>query len=219
LADIFLGRITKWNDPALQKLNEGVTLPDRAIAVVHREDSSGTTFIFADYLAGASEAWKKAIGPANNKIQWPVGTGMTRNHGVADHVYRTEGTIGYVDLQFAGYGKIPYGAVQNKDKTAFIHVEASQMTAALQASLTEIREDLTFELTNRPGKDSYPICGAVWAVCYQSQPRSQHDRVVEFLRWVTHDGQQFATKLAYAPLPEQLVQRVEKKLERITPAE
>jgi phosphate transport system substrate-binding protein len=220
LAAIFLGKVKKWNDPALEQLNPGVNLPEREIKVVHRKDSSGTTFIFADYLAKASEAWKSEMGPAKNTMQWKVGEGMERNHGVADHVYRTAGAIGYVDLQFAGYGKIPYGAVQNKDKTAFIQARPEHTTAALEASLAEVRDDLTFELTNRPGKKSYPICGGVWAVCYQSQPRARHAQVVDFLRWITHDGQEYAEKkLSYARLPEELVKRVDKKLEQITPAE
>jgi phosphate transport system substrate-binding protein len=216
LADMFRGKIDTWNDPALKKLNEGIDLPDRKITVVHREDSSGTTFIFTDYLCGESEAWRKEVGPPSNKVKWPVGQGKNRNHGVADHIYRTEGTIGYVDLLLAGYGNLQYGAVQNKDRSAFIHAEADNMTAALKGQLGDIPEDLTFRLTNQQGKGAYPICGCVWAVCYQAQPASNQKMVVDFLNWITHDVQRFAEDMSYAPLPEELVKRVDEKLKTIT---
>jgi phosphate transport system substrate-binding protein len=212
LADIFRGKINRWNDPALRQLNQKTDLPDAPINVVHREDSSGTTFIFTDYLCGASDTWRKEVGPASNKIKWPVGEGKERNQGVADHVYRTDGSIGYVDLLFAGYGNIQYGAVQNKDKTAFIRAAADNMTAALQSQLSNLPEDLTFRLTNQPGQNSYPICGCVWAVCYDRQPASNQKLVVDFLRWMTHDGQKYATGMSYAPLPEEVVRRLDDKL-------
>jgi phosphate transport system substrate-binding protein len=215
LADIFLGKIEKWNDPALKALNPGVELPDRKIGVVHREDSSGTTFIFTDYLHGASEAWRKEVGPPGNKIKWPVGEAKPRNQGVADHVYRTADTIGYVDLLFANYGNLQYGAVQNKDKTGFIHAGPENMTAALKEQLAHIPDDLTCRLTNQSGKDSYPICGCIWAVCYQAQPGPSQKMVVDFLHWMTHDGQRYAKNMTYAPLPPELVQRVDQKLESI----
>jgi phosphate transport system substrate-binding protein len=132
LADIYLGKIEKWNDPALKKLNEGVDLPDTPITAVHREDSSGTTFIFADFLYGSSEAWRQRVGPADSAVKWPVGVGATRNHGVASHVYTTEGAIGYVDLAQALAWKLAYGAVQNKDKTDFIHANSENMTASVK---------------------------------------------------------------------------------------
>jgi phosphate transport system substrate-binding protein len=220
LADIFLGRIDRWNDPALKALNSDTNLPDTKITVVHRKDSSGTTFIFTDYLQGASAAWKKKVGAASNKVSWPVGVGMPRNQGVAAHVRQTEGAIGYVDLLHTVNGELgdlPYGAVQNQEK-AFIHVKPENMTAAAKARAPQIPPDLTFGLTNMPGKDSYPICGAIWAVCYQAQPASEQQRVVDFLRWVTREGQKFAEKTYYAPLPEELVARVDQKLQSITSA-
>jgi phosphate transport system substrate-binding protein len=217
LADIFLGKIDRWNNPALQKLNEGVALPDTKITVVHREDSSGTTFIFTDYLHGASAAWRKEVGAAGSKVKWPAGTGVARNHGVADTVYRTEGAIGYVDLLYASYGdgQLRHGAVRNKDDSAFIHAESEKMTAALSGLIDAIPDDLTFGLTNKPGKDSYPICGAVWAVCYQDQPAADQKRVADFLHWVTHEGQKYAKNMSYAPLPEKLVRRVDEKIKSI----
>jgi phosphate transport system substrate-binding protein len=217
LADIFLGKIDRWNNPALQKLNEGVGLPNTEITVVHRDDPSGTTSIFTDYLHGASAAWRKEVGAAGSKVKWPAGVGVARNHGVADAVYRTEGAIGYVDLLYASYGdgQLRHGAVRNKDDTDFIHAESEKMTAALNGLIDAIPDDLTFSLTNKPGKDSYPICGAVWAVCYQEQPASDQKRVVDFLHWVTHEGQKYAKDMSYAPLPEELVKRADGKLKLI----
>jgi phosphate transport system substrate-binding protein len=216
LADIFLGKIARWNDPALKKINEGVALPDKKIKVVYREDSSGTTFIFTEYLAEVSEAWRKTVGPATTKIkEWPTGIGAQRSTGVANHVQKTEGAIGYADLMYAWNCELPYGAVQNKEK-AFIHAGAESMTAAAEGLGAAISEDLTFKLTNQSGKDAYPICTAIWAVCYQAQPAVNQKQVVDFLRWITHDGQRFAKKMSFAPLPEELVKRVDKKLETIT---
>jgi phosphate transport system substrate-binding protein len=222
LANIYLGKITKWNDPALTKLNDGVTLPDAPIVVVHRKDSSGTTFIFTDYLSGASETWKNQLGPAKSEVAWPVGEGMARNEGVARHVRETEGAIGYVDLMHTFGGDHPdlqYGAVENADKSAFIHVESENMTAAAKGLKGELPEDLTFKLTNKPGKDAYPICGVVWAVCYQNPAAADERMIVDFLHWVAHEGQQFAKKTSYAPLPDELVERVDQKLQSIKGAQ
>jgi phosphate transport system substrate-binding protein len=215
LADIFLGKINRWNHPELKKINPGVELPDTKIVVVHREDSSGTTFIFADYLAAASPAWSKEIGPPKNEIEWPVGEGRPRNAGVARRVQEVDGAIGYVDLLHVFGGQLPYGAVQTKDKTAFVHAESENMTAAAESLGGDIPADLTFSLTNRPGKNSYPICAAIWAVCYKHQPAAQAKLVVDFLQWVTHDGQKFAAHLSYAPLPADIVQRAEEKIKTI----
>jgi phosphate transport system substrate-binding protein len=219
LADIFLGKIQTWNDPALKKINEGVPLPDTKITVVHREDSSGTTVIFTDYLAGASQAWRSKVGPAKPEITWPAGVGKKRSTGVAGHVARTEGAIGYVDLLHALNFELSYGAVQNSDATAFLQAAADNMTATVRGMVKDIPDDLTFSATNRPGKGSYPICSAIWAVCYRKQPASSRGEVVGFLRWVNHEGQKFASTSSYAPLPPELVARVDKKLEAIQAAE
>jgi phosphate transport system substrate-binding protein len=219
LADIFLGKITRWNDPALARLNDGVTLPDTDIVVVHREDSSGTTLIFTGYLHETSEAWRQAVGRPANELKWPVGVGKARSHGVALHVRLTEGAIGYVDLAYAqGPHAGQFGAVQNKDATAFIHAEPRYMTAALKEQLDKVPGDLTFRLTNQPGADSYPISGGIWAVCYQNQPAATQQQVADFLSWATHKGQKIATLLSYAPLPPELVQRVDEKVKLIKAA-
>jgi phosphate transport system substrate-binding protein len=222
LADIFLGKIKKWNDPALQKINEGVKLPDKEIIVVHREDASGTTFLFTEYLAGASEAWKKEMGPASNKVKWPVDgkrfIGIPRNYGVAGHVKRNDGTIGYVETLNAMTNKLKIGAIQNADKSAFLEAKPEYVTAAAKNLSTEALESGAFSLTNRPGKDAYPICGVEWAVCYQNQPAAQQKKVADFLHWSIHEGQAFTKELHYAPLSEELVQHAEKKIKSIKSA-
>jgi phosphate transport system substrate-binding protein len=219
LAQIFLGKITQWNDPAIQLLNKGVKLPDTKITVVHREDSSGTTFIFTDYLQGASETWQKEIGKAQNLVKWPVGVGKPRNHAVAGYVSRTEGAIGYVELHHALTNNLSYGAVQNKDKTAFIHCKPDNVTAAAKNLPADASEERSFYLTNMPGKDSYPICAIDFAVCYQGQPAAKQKMVVDFLQWVTHDGQKYTAAVHYAPLPEQLVAKADEKIKSIKTAQ
>jgi len=214
LAKIFLGKIARWNDPAIAEINKGVDLPDTKIAVVHRGDASGTTFIFADYLHGASETWKKEMGPAKNEFKWPVGVAQPRNFAVAGHVGRTEGAIGYVELLHALTNKLSYGAVQNKDKTGFIHCKPENVTAAAKNHPAD-RPELSFSLTNMPGKESYPICAIDFAVCYQTQPAAQQKQVKDFLQWVTHDGQKYTKDMHYAPLPQELVARAEEKLKSI----
>jgi phosphate transport system substrate-binding protein len=215
LADIFLGKIDRWNDLALKKLNPDADLPPTPILVIHRDDSSGTTWLFTDYLAQVSERWRQEVGPPANEIAWKVGVGKSRNQGVKNEVYATEGAIGYVDLIHTVPGEVPYGAVENHDHTVFIHAEAANLTAAVTGQLANLPEDLSFHLTNRAGKDAYPISGVIWAVCYQAQPAANHRQVVDFLLWATHDGQRFATDMAYAPLPPELVGRVEQKIQSI----
>ncbi len=214
LGKIFRGKIQKWNDPALQELqDEGVKLPDEKIAVVHREDSSGTTFIFTEYLVGASSTWKEKFAKPSSEVAWEVGEGRQRNEGVAMHVKETEGAIGYVDLVHAWNYDLPYAKVQNKDKTDYVRADAENMTTAAEAVADE---EKSFDLTNQPGKDSYPITGVVWAVCYKTQPASEKGAVLDFLRWATHDGQQYAKNMSYAPLPPGFVERADKKLASIT---
>jgi phosphate ABC transporter phosphate-binding protein len=214
LAKIFLGTIDTWDHPELKKINEGVALPATKITVVHRSDASGTTVLFSDYLASVSPEWQAKIGKAASIIDWPVGVGKARTHDLVEYVRRTEGTIGYADLVHPYYGAIQYGAVQNHDQSAFIHAEAKHMTAAAHAQLASILGDKSFELMNGPGKESYPITGAIWAVCYQHQPAQTRDEIVSFLRWAAHDGQQF-TSAVFGPLPAELVERVDEKLETI----
>jgi phosphate transport system substrate-binding protein len=162
-----------------------------------------------------SPTWEKVIGPAKSDVKWPVGVGGSRNVGVARHVRETEGAIGYVDLLHVFGGQLPYGAVETKDKSAFVHAESENMTAAAESLGGDVSPDLTFSLTNRPGKNAYPICGAIWAVCYRNQPAQKGKAVMDFLQWVTHEGQKFAAHLSYAPVPADLVLRAEEKIKTI----
>jgi phosphate ABC transporter phosphate-binding protein len=214
LADIFLGKITKWNDKRLQDLQEpGVTLPDLGIAVVHRSDGSGTTYIWVDYLAKLSPEWKHKVG-VGTSVKWPVGVGAPGNEGVAGQVGRTAGALGYNELIYALQNKIKYGAVKNKEGV-YILGSLKSVTAAADASLKTIRDDLRFSLTDAPGKDSYPIAGTNWALVYVNQPADKGTTIVNFLRWVTHEGQEFCEGLHYARLPQSLVERLTKKLDSV----
>jgi phosphate transport system substrate-binding protein len=214
LADIFLGKITRWNDPALAKLNEGVNLPNLPIAVVHRSDASGTSYIFTDYLSKISKEWKNKVG-ASTEPKWPVGAGAPKNPGVAQLVSSTKGTLGYVELIYALENpalKKGIGSVQNK-AGAFVTAELDTVTAAA-AGLKDIPDDLRFSMTDAEGKDSYPISGTVWMVLYIKQG-DKAQAMKDLIRWLTHDGQEFAKGLHYARLPEALVQRIDKKIEMI----
>jgi phosphate ABC transporter phosphate-binding protein len=214
LADIFLGNIKKWNDKRLQELQEeGVTLPDQEIAVVHRSDGSGTTHIFADFLAKKSPQWKKKPG-VSTSLTWPVGVGHNGNEGVAGYVNRTPGALGYNELIYAVQNKIKYGLVKNK-AGKYILGDLKSVTAAADASLANIPDDLRYSLTDPPGDDSYPISGTNWAIVYVKQTPEQGKRIVGFLRWVTHEGQQYCEGLHFARLPQSLVGRLEKKLDLI----
>jgi phosphate transport system substrate-binding protein len=217
LADIFLGKIATWDDPALKALNPGIDLPPTGITVVHRDDPSGTTELFTAYLAAESPAWRDQAGPPGANVRWPVGVGATRSLGVAIKVDATPGAIGYVDRLYTSYEDIDlgYAAVQNKDRSGFVRAEPENMTAAVKASLGQIPDDLGFSLADRPGEDSYPISGVIYAVCYQNQPGASGKTVPDFLRWVVHEGQQSANKSRYAALPPELVERVDQKINAI----
>jgi phosphate transport system substrate-binding protein len=210
LADIYMGKITKWNDPALAKLNPGAKLPDQEMAVTRRADASGTTFIFTHYLSRVSRDWNTQIG-ADAAPKWSAGTGAKGNAGVAEVVAKTAGAIGYVELAYAlGQKDLQFGNVQNKDGR-FVRADLESITAAA-ASLKDLPDDLRFALTNAPGKEAYPICGATWAVAYVKQPRDKARALADFLTWATHDGQKALKELHYAPLPKGLVERAEKKI-------
>ena len=214
LADIYLGKITKWNDKAMQELNPGVVLPDKKIAVTHRSDGSGTTYIFVDYLSKISPEWKQKVG-VSTSVRFPVGVGNKGNEGVAGFVQNTDGAIGYVELIYAVRNQIKYGAVKNKEGNAVV-ASLESVTAAAAGALMQIPDDLRYSLTDAPGKDAYPISGTNWAIVYEKQPATKKQLIVDFLHWVTHDGQQHCEKLHYARLPSGLVERLEKKLQRIT---
>jgi phosphate transport system substrate-binding protein len=214
LADIYLGKITKWNDPAIQGINPGLTLPDRGVVVVRRAEPSGTTFIFTDYLANVSKEWEEKVGPGAKDLgsKWPTGSGQPQSQGVAGHVKATPGAIGYVELAFAMSEKLRYAAMQNKSGK-FVTPEAVAVSAAGKEAMASIPDDLCLRMNNQPGEASYPICGTVWAVLYAKPANANKGKaVVEFLRWCVHDGQKIVSDMHYAPLPDALVQKVEERL-------
>jgi len=213
LADIFLGKIKKWNDKEIQELNPNAPLPNKEIVVIHRSDGSGTTYIWVDYLAKVSDEWQKKVG-VGTSVNWPCGIGQKGNEGVAGQVQRSAGSIGYIELIYALQNKIKFGSVQNREGV-FVTPSLESVTAASNASISEIPDDLRYSITNATGKDSYPISGTVWAVVYLNNPAGKGPEVQNFLRWVTHDGQRFTEALHYSRLPKGLVERLEKKLDQI----
>ena len=213
LANIFLGNIKKWNDPAIAVNNPGLTLPDQTITVVYRKEGSGTTSIWTDYLSKASADWKSQIG-AGTKVNWPVGTAAEKNDGVADMVSRTSGAIGYVELSFALANSLPVGAVKNK-AGEFVTPSIDGITAAAAASLENIPGDMRFSLTDAPGQSSYPIVGVCWAVVFIDQPVGKGAELVKFLRWATTEGQQYAGDLKYGRLPPELASRISSSLGKV----
>jgi len=212
IAGIFLGKITKWNDSKLTALNPGVKLPDQDIVVVHRSDGSGTTFIFTDYLSKISPEWKSKAG-SNTSVNWPAGIGGKGNEGVSGQVKQTPGALGYVELIYAVQNKLPYSDVKNS-AGEFVKPTVDSVTAALATA--EIPDDFRFSMTNAPGKDAYPIAGATWLLVYQQQKDpAKGKKLVEFLKWAAKDGEKMAKNLDYAPLPENVQERVLKEVNEI----
>lgn len=214
LADIFMGKVTKWNDKELQDINPGVSLPEKDILVVHRSDGSGTTYVFADFLSKVSASWKDKVGVATS-LNWPTGVGQKGNEGVAGQVVRSPGSIGYIEMAYALQNNIKFAQVQNKEGQ-FVNASLKAVTSAAANSLAQIPEDLRYSITNAPGKDSYPISGTTWAVVYTKQADKQKTQaMVSFLTWATHGGQQYTSELQYAALPEKLVKLDEKQIAKI----
>jgi phosphate transport system substrate-binding protein len=212
LADIILGRITKWDDPAIARVNPGVSLPATGITVVHRSDGSGTTYIFVDYLSKVSPQFKSTVG-VSTSVMWPVGVGGKGNEGVAGLVSQTPGSIGYVELIYALQTKMNYGAVEN---SAGEFVKASVDSVTKAAAAVEIPADFRVSLTNAGGAGVYPIASFTWILLYEAAPDvAKSKAMVDFLRWALTDGQAFSTELGYARLPERVVELEMKVLERV----
>jgi phosphate transport system substrate-binding protein len=204
LADIFLGKISKWNDPALAKLNAGVNLPATDITVVHRSDASGTTYIFVDFLSKTSAEFKNKVGVAT-AVNWPVGLGGKGNEGVAGLVTQTPGSIGYVELIYALQNKISYGSVQNLSGE-FTKASEATVTAAATEAAQKMPADFRVSITNAEGKGVYPISSFTWLLLYENpKDKAQSKVMVDFVKWALTDGQKFAGSLGYAPLPEAVV--------------
>jgi phosphate transport system substrate-binding protein len=214
LADIFLGKITKWNDPAIARINAGVKLPGADIVVVHRSDGSGTTYIFADYLAKVSPEWKKRVG-VNTALNWPVGLGGKGNEGVAGYVKQTPGSIGYVELIYALQNGIAYGSVQNM-AGKFLRATIDGVTAAAAGAASSMPADFRVSITNAPGDAAYPISSFTWMIFYENpKDKAAAKTMVEFMKWALTDGQEFTRDLGYAPLPASVVKLEMEALKKI----
>jgi len=212
IAGIFLGTIKKWNDPKIAATNPGMKLPDKDIVVVHRSDGSGTTYIWTDYLSKISAEWKSKVG-TNTSVSWPTGIGGKGNEGVAGQIKQTPGALGYVELIYAIQTKMPYAEVKNA-AGKFVKPSLESITAAMATA--QIPDDFRFSITNAPGENAYPICGATWLLVYEQQKdATKGKKLVEFLKWAQKDGEKMAKDLDYAPLPEDLQQRILKRIDEI----
>ncbi|HXS57295.1 MAG TPA: phosphate ABC transporter substrate-binding protein PstS [Hanamia sp.] len=216
LADIFLGKITKWNDKGISDLNPGVKLPDLAISIVHRSDGSGTTYIFSDYLSKVSSTWNTKPGKGKS-LDWPVGLGAKGNEGVSGLIKQTPGSIGYVELVYALQNKMPAASLKNK---AGNFVEASLKSSSAAAAI-ELPADMRVSLTNTDAADGYPICSFTYLLVYQNQsynnrPEASAKATVNLVNYLIHDGQKYAETLGYAPLPDPAVKKAEEILKSVT---
>jgi len=215
IAEIFMGKITRWNDPKLLALNTGVQLQDKKIVVVHRSDGSGTTSIFTDYLAKVSPEWKTAVG-AGKSVNWPTGLGAKGNEGVSGLIKQMPGAIGYCELAYTRQNKMPVSAVQNK-AGAFILPELASTTAAAE---DKIPADTRINLTDPDAKNGYPISGFTWIVVYKDQnyggrTKAKAQTLAKLLWWMTHDAQAFAEPLDYAKLPKDALVAAEAQLKSL----
>ena len=212
IAGVFLGQIKKWNDPKIAALNPGIKLPDQDIVVVHRSDGSGTTYIWTDYLSKISSEWKQKVG-TNTSVNWPTGLGGKGNEGVAGQIKQTPGALGYVELIYAVQNKMPYADMKNASGE-FVKASLESITAAMATA--QIPDDFRFSMTNAPGKEAYPIAGATWLLVYEQQKdATKGKKLVEFLKWAMNDGEKMARDLQYAPLPENVQERVLKRVDEI----
>ena len=214
LADIYLGKIKKWNDQAIAKLNPGVKLPATDITVVHRSDGSGTTYIFVDYLSKVSADFKTQVG-VNTSVKWPVGVGGKGNEGVSGLVTQTPGSIGYVELIYALQNKIAFGSVQN-GAGEFVKGSVDAVTKAAAAAAATIPADFRVSITNAAGAGVYPISSFTWILMYEDpKEKAAGKAMVDFMRWALTDGQKYCADLGYAPLPASVVMLEQAALDKI----
>ena len=214
LADIILGKITKWNDPAIAQVNPGAKLPALDITVAHRSDGSGTTYIFVDYLSKVSPEFKQKVGVATS-VNWPVGVGGKGNEGVAGLVKQTPGSIGYVELIYAIQNKIDFGSVQNA-AGEFVRSSIDSVTSAAAAAAAQMPKDFRVSITNAAGPGVYPISSFTWLLFYEDPKDKQRAKIlIDFTKWALTEGQRYAKDLGYAPLPESVVKLELEALKRI----
>jgi phosphate transport system substrate-binding protein len=214
-AGIFLGKIKKWDDPAIKNDNPDVKLPSKDIASVHRSDGSGTTKIFVDYLTAVSEEWKNGPG-SGTSVNWPGGLGAKGNEGVSALISSTPNAIGYVELAYATQNKFAYASIKNKSGK-FITPSIDTTTAAAAGVAARIPDDMRVSIVNADGEDAYPIASFTYILAYKEQKDAAKGKaLVDFLKWSVHEGQGFTAALHYAPLPKEIVEKVDKKLAGIT---
>lgn len=214
LAGIYLGKITKWNDPAITGPNTGVNLPGNEIVVVHRSDGSGTSYVWTDYLSKVSEEWKSKVGKSTS-VNWPMGIGQKGNEGVSGQVKETPNSIGYVELIYAASNNISYGSVKNA-AGKFVKADLASVSAAATGAAKEMPEDFRVSITNAPGEQSYPIATFTWLLIPQKfADASKGDAMKGFLHWALKDGQNYAESLSYAKLPKPVVEKEMKAISQV----
>jgi phosphate transport system substrate-binding protein len=215
IADVFLGKITKWNDPRIKADDADANLSAADITVVHRAESSGTSFVFTDYLAKVSPEWKQKVG-ADKAPNWPVGQGGKGNEGVTGQIKQQPNTIGYVELAYAVQNKLPVALIKNASGN-FVEPSIDAVTAAAAAVANTTPDDLRVSITNAAGANAYPISSYTYILAYKDQKDAGKGKaLVDFLWWGIHDGENFAKDLQYAPLPAEIVKRTETKINSIT---
>jgi phosphate transport system substrate-binding protein len=213
LAGIFLGKIQKWNDPQITQVNPGVKFPDKPIIVIYRSDGSGTTFIFTDYLSKISKDWNSGVGKGTS-VKWQTGMGGKGNEGVAGQLRQLEGSIGYVELVYAAENKITYGSIQNAAGT-FVKATLAGVTEAA-ASVKDMPADFRVSITNAPGKNAYPISSFTWLLVPEQAKDPKKGKIMaDFLNWMVTDGQKMTGQLSYAPLSQNVVEKVKLEIKQV----
>jgi phosphate transport system substrate-binding protein len=214
LAGIFLGKVTKWNDPAIADANKGTNLPAEDIVVVHRSDGSGTTYIWTDYLSKVSDEWKSKVGKGTS-VNWPVGLGGKGNEGVTGQIKQTPNAIGYVELIYAVQNNVLYGTVKNSSRN-FVKADLASVTAAAAAASKEMPDDFRVSITNASGNNAYPIASFTWLLIPEKiQDAGKRDAIKSFLKWMMTEGQGSVEALSYAKLPKEVVAKEEKAISKI----
>src|ERR1700680_3305827 len=214
LSGIFLGKITKWNDPAITGANKGVNLPANDIIVVHRSDGSGTSYIWTDYLSKISEEWKNKVGKGAS-VNWPVGLGGKGNEGVTGQIKNAPNSIGYVELIYAVSNNIPYGNVKNSSGV-FVKADLASVSAAAAAVAKTMPDDFRVSITDPPGKTAYPIASFTWLLIPEKfSDSAKRDAIKGFVKWMLTDGQNYTEQLSYAKLPKEVVAKEEKALAKV----
>ena len=214
LSKVFLGTISKWNDPALKADNPGINLPDQDIVTVHRSDGSGTTNIFTSYLDAVSPDWHNQVGKGK-EVKWPNGLGGKGNEGVSGQVKQTKGSIGYVELAYAKQNSLPYAQIKNKAGN-FVEATVDSTKAAVQSAITNLPADLRISLGNPDGAQAYPIAGFTYILVYKNQKdQAKGQALVSFLWWAIHDGSQYTAALDYVSQPPDMVKKVEDQIRKI----